>query len=262
MSSATAITWLAFPTLGRRRLLERAIRTYARNLDRAGRSVDILVVDGSPDDEGRDQDLGLLRALSAATGRRAFYVGAREKRAFADWLATSGDIPPPVVRFALFGVPGGLPAYGANRNAILLAAAGRALLSADDDTVGLAGSMSLESRREIRVHETGNPEQVWFHDRRGQAVRSIQSRSADLLGWHEWMLGSTLSIAGASGRVAAVSAGVVGDCAMSSPAAFVATTDEPTRNRLLASQDAYRRALSSREVVRHSLHPTVSVGGG
>jgi hypothetical protein len=259
MSSTNAIGWLAFPTLNRRALLRRAIRSYVRNLDEHGRSANLLVVSGSSQEGERDHDLDMLRALSSSTGRKMFYVGAREKQACIEWLSKTGHIAARVARFALFGDPSKLAAYGANRNAVLLATSGHAVLSADDDTVCQLGSMAPATEPTFHVDEKAHPEELWFHEGRGQAVRSIQWRSADLLGWHEWMLGRALPSNGsAAPRVAAVSTGAVGDCAMSSPAGMIATSNEPTRSRLVASEDAYRCALSSREIVRQTLLPAVS----
>jgi len=259
-SPASAIGWLAFPTLERRDLLVRAIKSYVGNLDQFGRSASVLVVDGSAHDGEREQDLDALRALSSASGKRMFYLGAREKRAHVERLSAMADIPAPVMRFALFGTPGPLLSYGANRNAILLATSGHALLSADDDTVCRVGSMAPATETEPSIHvvrEQASPEQIWFHESRAEAIRSVDWRSEDLLGWHEGMLGRI--VAGTPDRrTAVVSTGVVGDCAMSSPAGLVATTDEPTRSRLLASEDTYRRALTSREIVRQALVPTIT----
>jgi hypothetical protein len=85
----------------------------------------------------------------------------------------------------------------------------------------------------------------------------------DVLGRHESLLGRAVADVGAPadarGRVAITLHGLVGDSGMGSPRYYLGLTG-PSRERLVASPNAYRLAFQSREIMRAVRRPTISTG--
>src|SRR6185503_7894215 len=91
------------------------------------------------------------------------------------------------------------------------------------------------------------------------AIESTPLVDIDVLRCHEALLGSEVAGVGdgaASGRVAITLHGLVGDSGMSSPRYYLSLAGA-SRERLVASPNAYRSAFQSREVLRTVRRPTL-----
>ena len=115
----------------------------------------------------------MLRALGATHGATVRYAGLEEKLAWADKLVARGDLPPDVVRFALFGVEPCRYTSGANRNALLLDTVGELTLSVDDDTVCRIAVRPGGGRDGLAVTSDRDPAEYWFFPDRETALASV-----------------------------------------------------------------------------------------
>jgi hypothetical protein len=256
-----AVTTLAIATCDRPEALRSSLASYLANFRRHGRNPAIFVAD----DSSRPQDtLGVLEELRDRHGVRIDYAGRAEKAAFADALALESGVDLEVVRSALLKPgfwPGDTP--GTNRNAMLLHAAGEALLCVDDDT---ECRISEAPGREPGAILTSaqDPFEYWFHSDRGAALAANPEADADLLALHERVLGRDVagclegplelgapdpSLFGSRERVVVTVNGLVGDCGVEY-FGWQLLLEGASRERLVEREDAYRIACGSREIRR------------
>src|SRR5436190_12396595 len=109
--------------------LAACLRSYR---ERYGADIELIVFDDSADTATRSENRRV--AAQAAAGGRILYAGEDEKRDFVAELAARSGVEQDVLRAAVAEFDGCLFHAGANRNAVLLDAAGGAVLMVDDDT--------------------------------------------------------------------------------------------------------------------------------
>jgi len=271
------ITTVGVPTRDRPDCLRRCLESHLEAARRRGRKVDWIVVDGSADAAVREANRAVLRSLRDRGGA-LFYAGPEEKAVFADALVRQAGLPAEAVAFALLNPENCPVTTGANRNALLLHAAGEMLLQVDDDTTArlvappMAGGPAAFSSR-------FDPTEFWFPDEAG-AVPAAVPVDDDLLAVHERLLGREPGACGGgeavdpeqasagffrrleapAARVAVSAAGVVGDAGMGSSVYFL-TLEGGSRVRLLADEAVYRRVVATRRVLRAVRRATVCDDG-
>jgi hypothetical protein len=287
-ASGATIGTLAIPSAGRPALAMETLRGYLDAFARAGRRVEAVVVDTSVRAEDRRAYREGLRALARETGAVLRYFGQEQLEAYAQRMAAAG-VDPELVWFAGGDPLGTGQAYGAARNRVLLDTLGGAVLSVDDDVRGSIAP-SPRMRPGIRLF-TGDgpgyvnydPHEYWFYDDRAQVLASHPPVDVDLLALHERCLGRGIrellaehapgevddrelldparrrAVAGGRGHVPITFLGLRGDAGMYAPTWHLLKTGA-SRERLMASEDAYRRAIASRELVRCVPRLTLSDG--
>jgi hypothetical protein len=232
------------------------LESYIRNCQRHDRSPDFVVSNDSPSPEASDRTKAALRKLANRFNAPVRYAGREQKSRFADALATESGVLREVVGFALFGDERCPLSTGANRNSLLLDAAGALMLAVDDDTLcQIAAARDHESARTF--FPGYDPTAFWFFPDRAQATQSLSFVDADILSCHEELLGRAVD--GTSGHVVMTLNGLAGDSGMASPRYYLSLTGA-SRDRLVASEQAYRSALESREVLRTVQQPTITAG--
>jgi hypothetical protein len=256
------ITTVGIVTRDRLSSLVACLESYLQNCQRHARSPEFVVADDSPSVEGADSTKAALRSLANRCNARIRYAGRQEKLRFAAALAAESAASPDIIRFALFGDGHCALSTGANRNSLLLDAAGTLVLAVDDDTLcRIAEAPHRES--ELSFFSGYDPSEFWFFPDRDRATQAASFVDTDVLGCHETLLGSTLadlgSPAGTGGRVAMTLHGLIGDSGMASPRYYLTLTG-PSRDRLVASEQAYRSAMESREILRCVRRPTIVAG--
>lgn len=243
-------------TRDRTAVLERCLVAYLSARARFQRSVPLVVIDGSSSADARSANRNLAARLGVA------HAGGEEKARFVDRLADRvPDVPRRILDFALGLVPSWAgPPIGGNRNAALLAAAGRRLVSVDDDTTARIARLPPRSES-LAITRAHDPTEFWFH-------RDVETALADApfdpdidpLAMHERLLGRSVSacmrtaahvdldgarpallsaLSGEGGRVAVTALGVVGDSGMGSPD-YTLAVDGPSRARLFSHYPATR----------------------
>lgn len=276
------------PSAGRATLAIATLREYLQGFAGVGRRVEVVVVDTSVDVGERRAYREGLRALAQETGAALRYFGAEQLEAHARRVQASG-VDPELVRLA-----GGDPlrtgqAYGAARNRVLLDTLGRAVLSVDDD---VRGSIAPAPRVRPGIalftgdgpgYVNYDPHEYWFFDDRAQVLASQQPVGVDLLALHERCLGRGVreilaehapdeiddrelldparrqAVAAGRGEVPITFLGLRGDAGMYAPTWHMLKTG-PSRERLMASDERYRRAIASRELLRCVPCTTLSDG--
>lgn len=275
------IEWVAFPTRDRPEQLLRAVRSYAKNVLQFGHQPVFLIADDSASSTGC-QYYGLVgKGAEIRLRIPIFYIGRPERLDFCSALAENSSIPLDVARFALLGSGRSRETIGANRNAILIQTLGSLVLSVDDDTICRVANIPHSAAQQLRLGAEGEFGEFWFFCRRESARRFALRRDLDVLGEHARLLGQPLSIVvgdalarGAAdldqmcthlqeslssghGRICITLNGVLGDSGAHS-SLWVHLYADPATNCRLSSQEIYRRALSSRDVIRQVSALTIS----
>lgn len=281
-SSSGSITAIALPTRNRPKTLERAIRSYVENIREYGRSPRFVVADDSESRLVQSQNRTILGVLKRCYGAKISYAGIDERAAFVEKLARETDVPAAILRFAIMNSPGFLPSHGACRNSLLLDTIGELVLQTDDDTICKIGDPPQSSTK-LAFTALPDPTQFWFFPDYESALNSVEFASRDFLGLHEQMLGKSLAdcsssfsvkdwdidaidvdficgMKGRDGHVRATFAGIVGDSGIGK-SCFYLFCEEPSIKRLTVSEELYRAAMMSGQVLRTVTKPTVSVGG-
>jgi hypothetical protein len=273
----SAINWI---TRDRPALLRRSVESAIANLRRYGRKVELRVYDDSADAGVRRATREMLRELGRREGFAMFYAGAEEKHTFAAALQARSGTPPETIEFALLDPLGIGYAPGANMNAELLDTCGKLILHADDDTVFRLASLP-EAEQGLRLSSALDPTEVRFHADAAEREAAVALHDEDILAAHESLLGRSLAdclrrhggeadcrevsaeflpaLEAAGAGVAATMAGACGDSGMGSPL-FVLWLSGRSRELALQSEEHYRNALRTREVLRAATQPTLSSG--
>lgn len=275
-----AVSWI---TRDRPELLRRSVESAIANLRLYGRRLDLKVYDDTADAQARQATRDMLAELGRREGFAVFYAGEEEKREFAAVLrarAAKSGVAADTVEFTLFDPfqIGYTP--GANTNAVLLDTCGQLFLNADDDSVFRFASPP-EAGPGLLLSSATDPTEVRFFGGRPEREAALELQDWDFLSAHENFLGRTVAaclqsfsgqidcdgaapeflpvLESGSGSVAATMAGVCGDSGMGS-ALFVLWLTGRSRELALQSEDRYRIALRSREVVRAVAHATLTPG--
>ena len=267
------IAWLAIPTCDRPEMLRRCIKSFGENFRKYGRFPKLLVADDSKMPETRAATRAVVDEAGLTWGAGVEYVGLEEKRRLIDRLAAHG-VPRDVLGFGILGPGGPAQGAGASRNVIVLHTLGDLVLSVDDDTVCQPCVAPGTAAGGLRLGAELDPSEYWFFPDRQSALAFAERADIDVLAGHERLLGRPVhSLAGAQcqnagadmgsacshmiqslweghGRVLFTSNGAVGDSGMYSSRIFPLHRGNGTRSRLLASEEQYRAALESRELLR------------
>jgi hypothetical protein len=234
------------------------LESYFKNCQRHGRAVEFVVTD---DSRSAEVTRAALETLAPRSPAGIQYAGWHEKIRFADALSSESAVPLEIIRFALLGDERCALSTGANRNSLLLDTVDTLVLSVDDDTQGRIAAPP-DADDALAFFSGYDPTEFWFFADHDSAVESMPFVDIDVLRCHEELLGSEVADVGdraASGRVAITLHGLVGDSGMSSPRYYLSLAGA-SRERLVASPNAYRSAFQSREVLRTVRQPTLSAG--
>lgn len=231
------------------------IESYLRNCQRHARSPEFVIAD---DSTIAAPTRHAIQKIASKFPARVRYIGLAEKSRYAASLAAESHVPPGIVHFALFGDRRCTVSTGANRNCLLLDTAGRLVVSVDDDTICRIGAPSGREA-EPSFFPGQDPTEFWFFADRTSAAESVEAIDMDVLACHEEILGTSVadSATGVRGRVAITLHGLAGDSGMASPRYYL-TLGGASRERLVASPDAYRSAFSGREILRTVRRPAIT----
>jgi hypothetical protein len=261
------IATLGIVTHNRPVALERCLHSFLQNTQEYGREVEFVISDDSDYAAHAIRNMQVIdRAINR--GARIRYLGSAEKQAFATCLAASG-IPAQLASFAMWGDGAPGPRIGANRNCLLLAAAGRLMITLDDDIDCKISAAEAPDRR-LAV-TSGYPWILSFYRSRTDAIAAALFAKEDFIAAHERFLGTDIgqcishfeslaspddvpirehlmsSLEEGRGSIAFTQSGVYGDCGFGSPSGYLSARGL-TRANLLESAQAYGSAWSSRAI--------------
>lgn len=270
--SRCVIGAVGIPTRDRTSSLRRALESYMENARRHGRTAAFFVTDNSPTAGARTDNRQMLAELRGRHAVAIAHAGLEEKHRFAEALASEAEVPRALIDFALFSSKEvqSTDLHGANRNAMLLHAAGEPFLSVDDDTV--CEAMSAPAPHEGLALHVGEdaPMRLRFFPDREASLRAASRVDRDVLALHEQLLGRDVgslleeeagrtslgdidagflqTLAHRGGRVVVVSSGSLGDSGMSSlsPISLLHFRDGDS---IIRSDDMYRIVIRG-EVLR------------
>lgn len=232
------ISALVVPTCGRVATLERALKSYLVNVTDAGRRIAVVAADDSAGPASHAACRDMLRRLARAYSIDVAYAAPNDTHAFATQLAAEADVDPDVAAFACLGDrASGLITAGANRNVLLLHAAGELLLFSDDDIVCRPAPARDAGDDSLAVTSMGGPLRVETHADRESALAALPEQAGvDFLALHERWLGrppltcvdvdtryddatpvTLRRMRSRAGRIAVTLSGSVGDCGWDSP---------------------------------------------
>jgi hypothetical protein len=260
--------------------LETCLRSYRA---RYGADLELIVFDDSTDPAMRSTN----RSIAEKIGGRVRYAGAEEKSKAVTELAARSGVDADVVRAAILPLDVHDYHCGANRNAVLLEAAGGAIVMVDDDTTARA-AYPAGAADGLRFSSAYDPWSLHFFPTVSEAIEAAEWTDVDLLEWHQRFLGRSASVCAfgrhapgapfeldastvgldldqadgamvgalsrGRGRVVATSAGIAGDSGMGVPLYFL-TLEGHARENLLQDYQAHR---ATRAVHRAANVPTIS----
>jgi hypothetical protein len=234
----------------------------------------------------RIETRGLLSELATSKGVTILYAGKEEKREYAARIlekAAPEKLPEEILEFALFDPFEIGLTTGANSNFLLLGTAGELCLMLDDDVVGTFYN-TPESKQGLAFDFSPDPTQIRFFPDRTSLLKNAELHDVCIAECHERLLGQPLSecvrnaatsgdidvtkmtseslrrLDQKSGVVKVTMTGACGDSGMGSSRMLLGLTDD-NRDALFTSEERYRSAVVSREVLRVVKLPTVGLGG-
>jgi len=279
-----SIELLGIPTNGRPALLASHVRSHAAHARAHGRSVTFVVADSSSG-EAAAATVEALRSL-AAEGISVRCALRDDRARYAKLLAVRAGVDLDLVEYALLGDARFGVDTGANRNTILLDAAGAPLLFSDDDVrprvtraLDPSGSRSSEAASSGVRFVSGDPNEMGFGEPGSPLVPEDRFEDVDLVALHESMLGADVArallepgadSAGASasffrrlfrrgGRVAITQLGSAGDHGMASSFGLLLLT-RGSRARLLASEARFVHAFTQRLAIKRPERAAIADG--
>ncbi len=273
------ISAVGIPTCDRPECLRRCVSSLVEHLRRAGREIELFVVDDSRGVDMQAVNQGVLRELSSSFAGTIHYVDRPARARMAAELAARLGISEDILRFALLGDDDIGPSYGAARNTLLLLTAGRMFVMADDDTLFCVAE-SPGKRTGLAFTSRHDANEYWYFASEREAMDAVTFEEHDLFALHERLLGKRLEEVASDGedidiagvdasfaarlhlpgaRVGVTYLGTAGDSGMSGHA-FRMLEEGTSLDRMLASETAFELGMTTRWVVK--LAPRASVSSG
>lgn len=276
--SSSRVQALAVVTRGRPWALGRCLRSHVAHFMAFGRSVEIAVIDSSRSDRVRAETRAIAES-SVPDGTRLHLPTLEDMASYVERLARAAQVSRNIVDFALRdALEYGFDA-GANRNALLLALAGKSFLSTDDDMI-CEPHGNDNVGEQLRLTSVDTTREVIPFESFSAAAGAVERSRACILDAHERLLGnsvaallankasSDVSFDGAAhglnyllsrgiGRVAVTLSGMIGDSGGKFPAFYL--WRQSVRDRLAPlDEDSYKRTVESRHILRTVAVPTIS----
>ena len=275
----TTITTVGIPTRNRTPSLLRACTSYISNFVQHGRTPRFIVVDDSRDEELQSINRIELRRLFSHYSLETTYVSRQERVQLAQVLAEQTGVPSETVHFALVGEEKFDLTYGAARNTLLLLTAGELSIQVDDDTIcQLASAPSAEKGV---VLSSSLPQDFQYFESREELNLHLRPSEADFLEIHEQLLGKAPSsyltakddlnlndsdyasfraACAPDAKVGVTSVGWYGDAA-SGGTSYRLLHQGKSFKWLTESEEAYRRGMTTRELLRVPSSLALTRGG-
>ncbi len=217
-----------------------------QNLTRYGHNPRILIRDGTSDPKLAEDNREAVRKILNEYSFDVRLADTEDTRVIANRFVKTG-LDRDVVEFALQGISGlGLSSVGANRNLHLLATAGEAFLSMDDDT-DCKFTCAPGFQRNLETRPGGipfeeDPAEIWVHPDRQSLLSSSPPVEIDFIRSHQELLGRDTALlvsavkieAGAqstsedllpfsksTGKILVTLNGLFGDCAWGTPSHYL-----------------------------------------
>lgn len=272
------ITAIAIPTKDRPERLLIGLESYAGYRQKFARDLTFLVADQSQSETVRNQNIETIGEIKKKYGGKYFHGSVSEVETMAADLARESGVSPDIVRFALLNDLNFPKAYGANRNALLLATIDELIMQTDDD--GDAKTKAVPQQEMERLVLTSNFSEYRPFFPSEQELTDLFSgfETTDVLRSHETLLGKSVSscmndfravsvdraensfFSRSHGRVvAATMFGSVGTSGIGT-SFWTLFADDRARASLMRSESNYRFAMDNHYYVRNCPYHAISSG--
>jgi hypothetical protein len=204
------------------------------------------------DGEGEGLAPVIAEGLKDLERRFGFPIEVRDRASRAELFGRLGaDFDRELLEYALLPSPDGM-GWGCNVNFSFLRAAGKLLVSTDDDIFCLPGRLSSlrDAAREAVFSREYYPGELFYCRDRGALLAEVEAAEVDVLGAYRRFLGAEAE----GGRVLVASPGSYGDSAMGSSNTIL-SLEGHARERLAADYEGLRY---SRELIRIPSRDAVS----
>lgn len=272
-----AIDVVSWCTKDRPAELARSMESFLDSATRRGHEPQVLVCDDSQDPAVQEKNRATVAKEGRQRGLTTRYLGLKEKRDIAgELLSRNDDIPPEILEFAFFGLPGSSDTTGANHNALLLATRGQVVFNTDDDTLCEFTRSPGAGAQGFELSSAPDPTVSLFYLDAASLAEGVAFEDSDILSAQAALLGGITSdrfpaalridsmtaqfvrrLMNRTCKVAAVACGVCGDCGLWDPRYLLRLT-AGSRDRLIQSEATYHAASSNRLLLRAVPHATVS----
>lgn len=278
--SHPGISGIGIFTAGRPALLDKALRSYIGRTHGNRRELEYVVFDDSKNREARLASLEVAQKIRRQLNVHVRFSGFEERTAYVQRLSEYSGVSREILTYGLLREKG--YTLGQNRNALLLDTVGLLFFGADDDTLCVPVLPPYRTRQGPTFCLGSDPSDFWCFRDIGEAHDSARFVDDDFLEGHEQLLGLKAcnvdggELVASSGelpapqlgngrnRVAVTVNGLFGDCAWGSPFGL---WHEPigylafnggSLERLIHSEEFYRQATLSRQLLRVTSRPLVS----
>jgi len=269
---------IGIPSKRRPDSLARCVRSVAEHARRHDRNARLVVADSTPIAEA-SKPRAVMLSLASELGIDIRWIGLEERARWGGQLAARAGAPREIVEFALLGSASSDNDIGANRNTLLLAHAGQAFVSCDDDIL-----FELRTRPDASsgVVLSDGPASFTLHADFESAREALIGSPSCLFDLHERVLGHSVgtcvaglddaavtvhsigstslsSVLDGRARVVVSFAGLFGDAGASYPVHYLWAHDD-IRSQLLGGAEQYRSLVEGRQLVRVPRELTLSSG--
>jgi hypothetical protein len=279
------ISGIGIFTAGRPALLDRALRSYVAHSRANRRELEYVVFDDSKDKDARLASLEVAQTIRSQFKVHIRFSGFEERAAYVGHLSEESGVSPEILTYGLLRPKG--YTLGQNRNALLLDTVGSLFFGADDDTLCAIARRPRMAEQGLKMCAGSDPSEFWCFRDVGEARNSVRFVDDDFLEGHDQLLGSKVcgldpgvsvvassdeppvssnsqQIGSRRNNVTVTVNGLLGDCAWSSPFGLwhepmgYLAFDGASLERLIHTEEFYRQATLSRQVLRVTSSPVVA----
>ena len=284
-SNRRRISGIGIMTAHRPQLLERALTSYIKGTTRNGSEIEYVVFDDSKDAGARRASLEVARRIRRQFDVEVRFAGYEERAAYVRRLCEYSSTSAEVLERGVLLSSG--YTLGQNRNALLLDSAGTLFLGADDDTICAPALPTGADEGGLRLCAGADPSDYWCFRNFEEAREWVRFVETDLLEAHERLLGRNVieleaggvleninnrppdirlsERVGSSGSTVKITLnGLLGDCAWGTPFGLwhepmgYLAFEGASLERLTSSEEFYRQAILSRQLLRVTTGPVLS----
>ncbi len=247
-----------------------SILANAKTYKAESKNLRFLIVDDSTESRFIEQNRSILTKLQNDYNFNIEYLGFEEKRVWCQALSKRAIIPYEVLEFAILNPFHWSRSTGANRNSLLLETINEHILSLDDDIV--CWTTDGDATNEVAICANDHFFETWFYKDHPSVFADALSRSIDIIGYHEELLGKSPAahikrindtqitanideadadliekLSNQNATTAVTLNGVIGDAGINSTAPYFLLPPK-IRERLVRTEEEYRAYLGSYEV--------------
>lgn len=277
--ASSTISTFAIPTRNRPDSLKRCINSFSQCAIEEGRTMRIVISDGSDQETIKQQNIDVLRQLkTSGYAGELVHIDETQRETFASEIAAASGIDPAITKLALTGDNRFPVTTGANRNTLLLACVDELSVQVDDDTI-CETAKNPAFAAQLKLTSSFDYMRYWYYDENEWQSQQQGFEPPNFFRNHEMLLGKTVSECmkqfdadqidlndlestflkrlRTDNRVVVTSLGVAGDSG--GGGAFpLLRQDAEARGRLVRNKQVYEYTLATHQIIRSAPSPMIS----